>query len=198
MEKKKKKVNTRNTPIRERILSTAIDLFYKNGIQAVGVDKIVAEARVAKMTLYSYFPSKDDLVKEYIEVSAEKWLTDFHAYLNTNCKNDKDRLIKSFEYLKVLYNETDNFRGSALLNAELELADPSNAVHGLTLEFQESIRESFENWAFNSNFKDARDLSYSLIMLFQGAIVTAITEDFPEPVNQAIKTAKIIIEAKSQ
>ena len=65
---KKKKVNTKNTPIRERIVDTAVRLFYENGIQAVGVDKIVAEARIAKMTLYSYFASKDDLVLEYVEV----------------------------------------------------------------------------------------------------------------------------------
>ena len=190
---KKKKVNKKNTPIRERILSTAVNLFYRHGIQAVGVDKIVAEARVAKMTLYSYFPSKDDLIKEYLEVSSEKWLTDFHAYLNKHCSNDQDRLLKSFEYLKLIYNSQENFRGISFINAELEISDPSDSVHGIILEFQENIRESFENWAYNSGLKDARDLSYSLLLVFEGAVVAAMTEDFPEPIGHAIKTAQTLI-----
>ena len=190
----KKKINTKNTPIRERILSTALKLFYENGIQAVGVDRIVAEARVAKMTLYSYFASKEDLIYEYLEVISGKWFDDFHKFLNTNCKTDKERLKGAFQFLKSSYESTDQFRGNAFVNAGLEISDPKHQVHGLILENQEILRESFENWAYNSGLNNARQLSYTLLNLFHGATVAAVIEDFPEPITHAISTLDIIIQ----
>ena len=191
---KEKKVNTKNTPVRERILSTAVELFYKHGINCVGVDRIVEEARVAKMTLYSYFPSKEDLIHESLEKISEKWFKDFHKYLNRHCSTDKQRLLGSFHYLKKIYDESENFRGLATVNAGLEISDPYHPVHGLILDQQEKLRECFENWAYNSGLSDARTLSYTLVMLFNGAAVTAVLEDFPEPVNQAVSAAKKIID----
>ncbi|MCM8539442.1 MAG: TetR/AcrR family transcriptional regulator [Lentisphaeraceae bacterium] len=191
----KKKINTKNTPIRERILTTALKLFYENGIQAVGVDKIVAEARVAKMTLYSYFASKEDLIYEYLDVISDKWFEDFHKFLNKNCKTDKDRLKGAFLFLKNSYESVEQFRGSAFVNAGLEIADPKHPVHGLILENQEILRESFENWAYNSGLSNARQLSYSLLNLFHGATVAAVIEDFPEPITHAVKTVDILIKA---
>ena len=52
---------------RQRLLDTATRLFYAEGIRAVGIDRIIAEAGVAKATFYNHFPSKDDLVLAYIE-----------------------------------------------------------------------------------------------------------------------------------
>ena len=190
---KKKKVNTKNTPIRERIVDTAVRLFYENGIQAVGVDKIVAEARIAKMTLYSYFASKDDLVLEYVEVISERWFEEFHNYLNDNCKNDRQRLSKAFSFLKSSYNKTEQFRGHAFVNAGLEIADPKHPVHCLILDKQETLRECFENWAYNSGLSKARPLSYILLNLFTGAAATAIIEDFPEPITHAENSVDRII-----
>lgn len=189
----KKKINTKNTPIRERILATALKLFYENGIQAVGVDRIVAEARVAKMTLYSYFASKEDLIYEYLEVISDKWFEDFHNHLNKNCKTDKDRLKGAFLFLKSSYEATEQFRGTAFVNAGLEISDPAHPVHGLILENQETLRESFENWAYSSGLSNARQLSYTLLNLFHGATVTSIIEDFPEPITHAIATVDSLI-----
>ena len=55
------------SPARRRLLDTATRLFYTSGIHAVGIDRIIAEAGVAKATFYNHFPSKDDLVVAYIE-----------------------------------------------------------------------------------------------------------------------------------
>ena len=75
----------------------------------------------------------------------------------------------------------------------LEIADASHPVHGIILENQEILRESFENWAYNSGLKNARQLSYGLLNLFHGASVAAIIEDFPEPITHAIKNAESLI-----
>lgn len=191
----KKKINTKNTPIRERIVDTAVRLFYENGVQAVGVDKVVAEARIAKMTLYSYFASKDDLILEYIEVISSRWFEEFHNYLNEQCKNDRQRLTAAFKFLKDSYNKTDQFRGLAFVNTGLEIADPSHPVHGLILDKQEALRECFENWAYNSGLDKARQLSYLLLNLFTGSAAAAVIEDFPEPLTHAVNSVDLIIKS---
>jgi len=184
-----KKRNTRKTAIRQRILSTAIELFYKNGIQAVGVDKIVAEAKVAKMTMYSYFPSKEDLILEFLETTKKNWFAAFHEFLNHKALNDLDRLTLSFSYLRKLFDENDNFRGSAFINAATELSDPIHPAHHIILDFQEELRSCFERWAYNSTLKNCRQLSYSLLLLFQGASTSALIENFPEPIKHAADCA---------
>ena len=191
---KKKKINTRNTPIRARIMETASRLFYKNGIQAVGVDKIVAEAKIAKMTLYSYFASKDDLIIEYLEKSSIAWFENFHSYLNSNCKSDNERLIQSFIYLKEYFFRSDTYRGSGFINAATEISDAKNPAHSVILEHQENLRECFERWAFNSGLNSARELSYLLLNLFNGTIISSMIEDFPEPITHTINYVEKLID----
>ena len=58
---------------RDRILETAYELFARHGIQAIGVDEIIRQAGVAKATFYHHFPSKDDLVLEFLNLREERW-----------------------------------------------------------------------------------------------------------------------------
>ena len=196
MTAKKKKINTRNTPIRERILETATRLFFQYGIQAVGVDKIVSEARIAKMTLYSYFASKDDLILEYLQTSSDSWMESFHQYLNSKASSDEERLLHSFTYIKDNFTQNKVYRGSGFINAATEISDPHDPAHGIILEHQEQIRINFENWSYNSGLKDARAFSYILINLFNGTITSTIIEDFPEPITHTIKIIKTLIDSQ--
>ena len=61
------KKNTPRRSARERILAAASDLFYREGMQNVGIDRIIAESGVAKMSLYNNFKSKDELIAAYLE-----------------------------------------------------------------------------------------------------------------------------------
>lgn len=61
-------------PARERILVTAHELFYRDGIRATGIDRVILEAGVAKLTFYRHFPSKDDLVRSFLAYRHERWL----------------------------------------------------------------------------------------------------------------------------
>jgi AcrR family transcriptional regulator len=67
MNQKKSRSPADTSPARRRLLDTATRLFYTEGIHAVGIDRIIAEAGVAKATFYNHFPSKDDLVLAYVE-----------------------------------------------------------------------------------------------------------------------------------
>ena len=65
------------TGAREKILLSAHELFYRHGIRATGIDKIIAQARVTKVTFYRHFPSKNDLILAYLEYRHTRWLNRF-------------------------------------------------------------------------------------------------------------------------
>src|SRR5262245_58592233 len=117
----------RNTSdARQRIVETADRLFYRDGIRAVGVDRIIAEAGVAKMTLYSHFPSKDDLILAVLEHREQTVLGFFPSAMERHARTAENPLQAFFAALKEWF-ESPDFRGCAFVNATVELADASHA-----------------------------------------------------------------------
>src|SRR5262249_48824161 len=110
---------------RQRILETADRLFYQEGIRAVGIDRIIAEAGVAKMTPYAHFPSKDDLILAVLVHREQGVLEFFRRGLERHGKKGKHPLRAFFAALKEWF-ETPGFRGCGFQNAAVELADPAH------------------------------------------------------------------------
>ena len=81
-----------NSEARQRILEAADRLFYQDGIRAVGIDRIIAEAGVAKMSLYKHFPSKDDLILAVLKYREEGVLGFFRSSMERHAKKAKDPL----------------------------------------------------------------------------------------------------------
>src|SRR3954447_11536840 len=85
---------------RERILETADRLFYQAGIRAVGIDRIIAQAGVAKMSLYKHFPSKDDLILAVLKHREQAVLEFFRSAIERHGKKAKNPLRAFFVALK--------------------------------------------------------------------------------------------------
>src|SRR5690242_10944419 len=105
---------------RQRILETADRLFYQDGIRAVGIDRIIAEAGVAKMSLYKHVPSKDDLILAVLKYREGVVLALFHSAMERHGKNAKSTLRAFFAALRDLF-ESPGFRGWPFQNAAVEL-----------------------------------------------------------------------------
>ena len=113
---------------RERIIRTAYELFTQNGLAAVGVDRIVAEAGVAKTTLYRHFRSKDDLIAEVLERHHQLWLQDWlEPETRKHSASPADRLVAVFETVNEWFGD-NNFQGCLLINSLLEAHDRSSIV----------------------------------------------------------------------
>src|SRR4029079_7775788 len=110
---------------RRRILETADRLFYQEGVRAVGIDRIIAEAEVAKMSLYNHFPSKDDLILAVLKYREESMLGFFRSAMERHGKKTKNPLRAFFAALKDFF-ESPGFRGCPFQNAAVELADPAH------------------------------------------------------------------------
>ncbi|MCQ8105320.1 TetR/AcrR family transcriptional regulator [Methylomonas sp. SURF-2] len=109
-------------PPRERILSTAHDLFYRDGIRATGIDKVIAEAGVSKVTFYRCFPSKNALILAFLDYRHALWIGWFEDAL----RRQSDRKAKGLMCLLPVLEEwfgNPLFRGCAFINTVAEFGD---------------------------------------------------------------------------
>jgi AcrR family transcriptional regulator len=179
---------TKTTDARERLVETADRLFYAEGIRAVGIDRVIAEAGVAKATLYAHFPSKDDLilaVLKHREAAVDSFFAEATA---RHRKRTNDPLRAFFAALKE-WVRSPGFRGCAFQNAVVELADPAHPgtefVRGHKQRFHESLAAMVREAAGPAGEAFAPAVS----VLVEGAIVTALIDRSSAPTDVARDTA---------
>jgi AcrR family transcriptional regulator len=182
---------------RRRILETADRLFYRDGIRAVGIDRIIAEAGVAKMSLYKHFPSKDDLILAVLQHREEGVLEFFRSAMERHGKKAKTPLRAFFAALKDFF-ESPGFRGCPFQNAAVELADPAHPgtefVRGHKQRFSEFLRGLVEQTIGTAAAKVAPAVS----ILVEGAIITAVIQRNPDAADVARDAAlKLLAEEKA-
>lgn len=181
---------------RQRILETADRLFYHEGVRTVGIDRIIAEAEVAKMSLYKHFPSKDDLILAVLKHREEDVLQFFRAAMERHGKKAKNPLRAFFAALKDFF-ESPGFRGCPFQNAAVELADPTHPgtefVRGHKQRFSEFLRGLVEDTVG----KAAAKLGPAVTILVEGALVTAVIQGNPDAADVARDAAlKLVGEEK--
>ncbi|MBI4869485.1 MAG: TetR/AcrR family transcriptional regulator [Candidatus Wallbacteria bacterium] len=175
-----------------RILETADRLFYQDGIRAVGIDRIIAEAEVAKMTLYAHFSSKDDLIVAVLEYREKCMLEFFRAAMERHGKRKKDRLLAFFAALKELL-ESPGFRGCAFQNAAVELADPAHAGAMFVRDHKKRFSDLLRGFVEESVGGPAAKLVPAIALLVEGAIVTAVIHGAPDVADVARDAALKLI-----
>ncbi len=181
---------------RQRILETADRLFYQDGIRGVGIDRIIAEAGVAKMTLYAHFPSKDELILAALTYREERLGEFFRVAIERHAKRHKDKLRAFFASLKDLF-ASPGFRGCPFQNAAAELADPTHPgsvyVRGQKQRFAELVRGLIVE---SVGAKRADEYGSAVALLVEGAIVTAVLYRQPEAADVAYEAARRLIGTK--
>ncbi|MDP3877021.1 MAG: TetR/AcrR family transcriptional regulator [Methylobacter sp.] len=112
---------------RDRILLTAHDLFYRDGIRATGVDKIIAEAGVTKVTFYRHFPSKNDLIRAFLDYRHQRWMNWFKEALARHGAQSGGGLTPLVPTLTEWF-ENPIYRGCAFINSVSELGTLAEVV----------------------------------------------------------------------
>lgn len=175
----------------ERILRTASELFYRDGIGATGVDKIVEEAGVAKMTLYKHFGGKDELIASYLRDRDKRWRASLEE-ITDRFDEPTQRLLAVFEaYGQWLIS--DSLRGCGFVNAAAELADPRHPAYIVAQEHKLGLRDHLVALAAEAGVKQPKVLADQLLLLLEGAAVTAMVWSSPEPLDTARAAAVQLI-----
>jgi AcrR family transcriptional regulator len=158
---------------RDRILETAYDLFSRHGIRAVGVDRIVAESGVAKMSLYRHFPSKDDLVLSFLQEREQRWTKDWlRAEAERRGDTAAERMLAIFDVFGEWF-VIDDFEGCSFINVLLEFDDRNHRVHQATVGYLRNIRTFLRELATEAGASDPEALAHQWHILMKGSIVAA-------------------------
>jgi AcrR family transcriptional regulator len=107
-------------PARERILLAAHDLFYRDGIRATGIDRVIAEAGVTKVTFYRHYPAKNDLVRAFLDYRHGRWMAWFVDALARHGGREGDGLQALAPALAEWFGQ-EGYRGCAFINTVVEI-----------------------------------------------------------------------------
>ena len=158
-------------PPRERILKAADELFYRQGIRAVGVDAIAEAAGTNKMTLYRHFPSKDDLVAEYLRQKAKRVEA---LWGRLEAENPGDPLAQLHGWVKHVAEDVicRGSRGCAHANAAVELVDKEHPARPVIEAFKRAQRERLTKLCRAAGLSDPELLASELHLVLEGARVS--------------------------
>jgi AcrR family transcriptional regulator len=165
------------TAARERILETAYELFSRHGTRAVGVDAIVAQSGVAKMSLYRNFASKDELILAFLELREARWT---RAWLKEEIEARADtpaaRLLAIFDVFGAWF-QRDDFEGCSFINVMLELEDREHPVRRASVDQLSAIRGILAELAQEAGVADPDAFARQWHILMKGSIVAAAEGD---------------------
>jgi AcrR family transcriptional regulator len=160
-------------PARMRILEAAYDLFSRHGVRAVGIDRIVKEAGVAKMSLYRHFASKDDLVVAFLELREQRFTREWlEGEIERRGGTPRDRMLAVFDLFDEWFQASD-FYGCSFIGTMLEVAGDGGKVERASVHHLNTIRMIFARLAEEAGLADPDNVAFQLQTLAMGSVVSA-------------------------
>jgi AcrR family transcriptional regulator len=178
-------------------VNTAWQLFYRDGYRAVGIDTLLAEAGVAKMTLYNHFTSKEELIVAVLEERSALLQQTLDTALAAAGRTPSRQLSAVFDGLKKWF-ESDEFKGCAFIRAISEYPDPSHPIHQAAWTHKRATNSRFVTIAKNAGAKNPASVADTISLLVDGAIVAAHATGSAESANQARAAALSLLKLASE
>lgn len=177
---------------RERVERAAYELFSHRGVRDVGVDTVISEANVAKMTLYRNFSSKDELVLAFLRRRELIWTNGWlRAEVTCRATTPVDRLLAVFEIFDEWFHQPD-FEGCPFVTTMLEFSDRSHPVRRASVAHLERIRGFLRDLAEEAGAADPDGLAHQWHILMKGSIVAAGEGD-PEAARRAGELGRLLL-----
>jgi AcrR family transcriptional regulator len=176
-----------------RLLDAAGELFYAEGVQSVGIDRVIETAGVAKATLYNTFGSKEALVRAYLEEQHADTVGRLTAAIAA-AKTPRDRIVAVFAAQAHLYTQPD-FRGCAFVAASSE-APRGGLVEQAADEYRASIRAMFRDLADEAGASDPDMLAAQLQVIYDGAGLSARMDRRPDVADPARAAVNALLDAQ--
>lgn len=172
--------DTHNLSARERILLTAHELFYREGIRATGIDRVIAASGVTKVTFYRHFPSKNDLILAFLEYRHQHWMDWFTGALQRKGPGLKALVPALAEW----FGDAD-FRGCAFINSVSELGGTQPEVVAITQRHKQDMVAAIATLLPPSKQR-ARD-AQAIALAVDGAIIRAQFDQAADAALQALE-----------
>jgi AcrR family transcriptional regulator len=176
---------------RQRILDAAADLFYREGINATGVERLASESSVSKRTLYQHFPSKTAVVEEYLRSVEQRVSDPTQAAADAVEKTPRERLLAVFQ---APTGRGAPLRGCPFHNAAVEAAGAMPGVQEIVRATKRRFTDRLVELASQAGAADPQQLGSQLAVLYEGAAALATSLDDSSPWAQARTAAETLID----
>jgi AcrR family transcriptional regulator len=180
-------------PARERLLEAANDLFYNEGTQTVGIDRIIERAGVAKASLYNTFGSKEELVKAYLQSRHARTTERLNAAVDRHT-DPVERLLAVFDAQGETFAQSD-FRGCAFISASAE-APAGGLVERAADDYRHDVRALLIRLAREAGARDPAALAHQLHLLYDGAGINAWMDHDPSAAVAARAAAAALLDSQ--
>lgn len=178
---------------RERLLSAADELFYREGVHRVGIDRVIERAGVAKASLYSAFGSKEELVVAYLEARAARRAARVYARM-ARYEKPRDKILAVFDVLRDRVTEPD-FRGCAFVRAGSEGPQDNGKVTEVCRAARVWTRDLLLGLARDFGAQNPERLAQQLALLYDGVLVAAAMDRNPGAATEARELAEQLLDA---
>lgn len=165
---------TAGSEAQQHLLRAAADLFYREGVRAVGVDAVVERAGVNKMSLYRQFSSKDDLIVAYLEQSDVQFFGRFDESIAKHPGEPKKQIAQYFEDLSARASK-DDYRGCPFVNVSAEFPDPSHPARLCVLNNKTRLMARLNELCAAAGARDPAELANALALLIEGIYASSQT-----------------------
>ena len=178
---------------RDQLLDTATELFYRNGCHTTGIDRILAEAGVAKMTLYKHFGSKENLVLAAAERINRKLRDEFEEAVERDNLPPRARLLAIFEFMEH-WGRREGFCGCPSINLAVQYPDPGHPIHEAAAQHKQARIGYVTELARAAGARDPEQLGEQLVLLIEGTTVTVQVTGNPALIRRAREAARTLID----
>lgn len=181
--------------VRDRILNTARELFYRDGARAVGVDTVVAQSGVAKTSLYRWFPSKDALI---VAVLQEEWKDRWAGWDYTAAHSDPDPRAQLRAQLAGIarFVSSPKYRGCPFMNVTVEFADDQHPGRGIARDLMSELRRRVRALIDQIGVRQPEELTEQIVLLVDGAFSAAQVLGKEGPQRFLVQAADALIDSQ--
>ena len=187
--------HVKHSEIKQHIIETASSLFYQNGYNSTGINEIIAQAGIAKATLYNHFKSKEDICLAYLQFKNTTFLRD----INLHCKKEaagRDQVLALFDFLNIFFEDSD-FNGCWCIKTVAEIPKENERIKA-EIQMQKHHFLNLIATLVNDNLAHAEDqkvetLSRQIYLLYESAVSESHLHQADWPIMEARKICEQII-----
>ena len=179
---------------RDELVHKALQAFYRNGFHATGMDMLVAETGISKTSMYKHFRSKEDLILAVLRLRDEIFRNRVYRRIEELADNPRDQLIAMYDELQEWFDDPD-FRGCMFIKASSEYQDRDHPIHKQSADHKRMLETHFTKLAKAAGLARPELLARQLLLLAEGAIVTAHMKHTESPAQDAKHAALALVSA---
>jgi AcrR family transcriptional regulator len=176
----------------EKLVTAATGLFLEHGFHGVGINRILAEAGVAKKTMYRHFPSKEDLIVAVLKAYSVATLSRFRKGVEAHGDNPEDGLMAFFDVARAWFAE-DRFFGCLFVSAASEYSSEPAAIRAACQAHKNAVRSQMQDLCFQAGLADPFELGDKLFLLLEGATAMAHVSGDPSGAVLAKSSAGVLV-----